>query len=405
MSDYTAGADLLPHGNIHSFPLGDELILFDEPSKHLFRSNPTASLIWQGWRAGFSREEIIAILSQQTGATAEQIAADVNDVISQWHAVGFLNKNPKSPAAELQTPAVDQPVDIIDSSELVPQLPSHSPEYKFRILDTCFRLKVPTEKVLRLMVPMLSHLAVSYGTQYAVPLSIVRINDRYYLLHDKKIVDWCAHLNGIGPMLHGNAVVIAYENSHRLLGLHAAAVYYQGKCILMPAPSGSGKSTLTAALVGSGFSHCADDLVLLTPAPVYMRPVPVAVGLKTGSWNLLASYHPNLALLPTHLRSDGKQVRYLVPPADTGTTIPAHPLPIDYIVFPQFLNDGNKAVLAEIGSAEGLCRLTEAGYEMQDDMTADSVRQLVDWIKNVPCYSMHFNQLDDAVSVILSLLS
>jgi hypothetical protein len=83
----------------------------------------------------------------------------------------------------------------------------------------------------------------------------------------------------------------------------------------------------------------------------------------------------------------------------------SQPLPIDYIVFPQFLKDGNKALLAEISAAEGLCRLAEAGYEMQGEMTAESVKQLVAWITNVPCYEMRFNQLDDAVSVMLSLVS
>lgn len=405
MTEMIAPTNLLPSRNIHSYPLGDELILFDELSKQLFRNSPTAAVIWQGCHAGFTREEIITILSQETSATAEQIANDVNDVISQWREIGLLHNNQTSSAVERQTVAVEQPVDIVDYSGPVPQLPSSSPEHRFRILDTCFRLKVPTKNELQLVTPMLCHSAMPHETKYDVHLSIVRKDGRYLLLHNKRLVDWCVHTNGICPMLHGNSLVIAYELSHCLIGLHAAAVYYQGKCILMPAPSGSGKSTLTAALVGSGFSHCADDLVLLTPAPVYMRPVPVAVGIKAGSWNLLAPYHPNLASLPTHLRSDGKHVRYLLPSVDTIVPMMSQPLPVDYIVFPQFANDGYKAVLDEISAAEGLCRLAEAGYEIQGEMTAGSVKQLVDWINNIPCYEMRFNQLGDAVSIILSLVS
>ncbi len=316
-----------------------------------------------------------------------------------------MHNSRHSSAGERQFVAAKQPEDIADCHGRLLQLSSSNPEYRFRILDTCFQLKVPTKNELRLVTPLLSHLSVPEETKYDVHLSIVCVDGRYLLLHDKKPVDWCAHTNGIVPMLHGNVVVIAYERSRCLIGLHAAAVYHREKCILIPAPSGSGKSTLTAALVGSGFSHCADDLVLLTQAPVCMRPVPIAVGLKAGSWNLLASYHPNLASLPTHLRSDGKHVRYLVPADNTIVPMASQPLPIDYIVFSQFVEDEDKAVLTEISAAEELCRLAEAGYEIQDEMTAESVEQLVDWITNIPCYAIRYNQLDDAVSFIQSLVS
>jgi len=405
MTDITAAADLLPRSNIHSYSLGEELILFDELSKKLFRNNSTAALIWQGCSSGFSREEIIAALSQETNATAEQITNDVNGLISQWCAGGLLQTNSQSSLPGQPIDAAEHPVNIMGYNGPLTRLPSGSPEYRFRILDTYFRLKVPTKKELQLVTPILSHLAVPHENKGEVHLSIVYADGGYLLLHNERLVDWCAHIDGIGPMLHGNALVIAYEMTDCLMGLHAAAVYCNGKCILMPAPSGSGKSTLTAALVGSGFSHCADDLVLLTPAPVYMRPVPVAVGLKTGSWNLLASYHPDLALLPTHLRSDGKQVRYLVPSVNTIMPMESQPVPVDYILFSQFADNGNKAILTEISAAEGLCRLAAAGYEMHGEMAAGNIQQLVDWITDVPCYQMHFNQLDDAVSVIQKLIS
>ena len=74
-------------------------------------------------------------------------------------------------------------------------------------------------------------------------------------------------------------------------------------------------------------------------------------------------------------------------------------------MFSQFADNGNKAILTEISAAEGLCRLAAAGYEMHGEMAAGNIQQLVDWITDVPCYQMHFNQLDDAVSVIQKLIS
>ncbi len=402
---YSASTDLIPSSHIHSYPLGDDLLLFNELTKQLFRTNPTASVIWDGFRAGLSLNEIIATLSDATGVTIEQVKNDVNHIISHWIEVGLLHDSRGSLVHERQSAVADQPLDDVDYDGPVPQLPAVNHEYKFRILDTCFQLSVPTEKELHLVIPMLSHLSVPFDTAADEHLYIVYTDERYVLLHNKNVVDWCANLSGIAPMLHGNSLLIAYEMSYCLFGLHAAAVFYHGKCVLMPALSGSGKSTLTAALVGSGASFCADDLVLLTPAPVRMRPVPVVIGLKKGSWDLLAPYHLNVASLSTHLRSDDKYVRYFAPPVDAMVPMTSQPFPIDVIVFPKFVDGDDTAVLTKISAADGLCQLTDAGYEVRGEMTAPCVKQLVDWITDIPCYEMHFNQLDKAVSTIQTLVS
>jgi hypothetical protein len=395
----------MPSSHIHSFPLGDELLLFDEVTKQLYRTNPTATVIWNGCRAGLPLKEIIAVLSDATGVAIEQVANDVNHIISRWIDMGLLHDSRGPLLKAQQSAVVDQPLDDVDYDGPVPQLPPVRHEYKFRILDTCFQLSVPTENELHLVNPLLNHLSVPYESAADEHLYIVYVDDRYVLLHNKKLVDWCLHISGIAPMLHGNSLLIAYKLSQCLFGLHAAAVFYQGKCVLMPALSGSGKSTLTAALVGSGAFFCADDLVLLTPAPVRMRPVPVVIGLKSGSWDLLAPFHPNIASLPTHLRSDDKHVRYFAPPVDAMVPMTSQPFPIDYIVFPKFVDSGDVAVVTEISAADGLCQLTDAGYDIRGEMTATCIKQLVDWITEVPCYEMHFNQLDKAISAIRTLVT
>jgi hypothetical protein len=352
-----------------------------------------------------SLKEIIAILSDTTGVAAEQVADDVNDIISHWRKTGLLHDSRKPPLKVQQPAVVDQPLDDVNYDGPVPQLPPVSHEYKFRILDVCFQLSVPTENELRLVTPLFNHLSVPHESAVDEHLYMLHVDDRYVLMHNKKIIDWCFNISGIIPMLHGRSLLIAYELSHCLFGLHAAAVFCHKKCVLMPALSGSGKSTLTAALVGSGASFCADDLVLLTPDPVRMRPVPVVIGLKSGSWDLLAPYHPDIASLPTHLRPDDKHVRYLAPPVDATVPMTSQPSPVDVILFPKFVVGINAAIVNEISPADGLCQLTGAGYDIRGEMTATCVEQLVDWITHIPCYEMHFNQLDKAVSAIRALVS
>jgi hypothetical protein len=402
---YSISTDLIPSSHIHSYPLGDELLLFDEQTKQMFRMNPTATAIWKGCRAGLPLKEIITVLSDATNVTFEQIASDVNHIISHWIEMGLLHDSREPLLRGKQSVVAEEPLDTVDYDGPVPQLPSVSHEYKFRILNICFQLSVPIENELQLVSPLLAHLSAPYETEADQHLYIIRTDDRYVLLHNKKVINWCFHISGIAPMLYGHSLLIAYELSHCLFGLHAAAVFWQGKCVLMPALSGSGKSTLTAALVGSGASLCADDLVLLTPSPVRMRPVPVVIGLKDGSWDLLAPYHPNIASLPIHLRSDEKYIRYLVPPADTLVPMTSQPFPIDVIVFPKFVHDGDAAIINKISSADGLCQLTDVGYDIRGEITASCVRQLVDWITHIPCYEMHFNQLDKAVSALQTIVS
>jgi Coenzyme PQQ synthesis protein D (PqqD) len=403
--DHSISTNFMPGSHINSYPMEDELLLFDEQTKQMLRMNPTATAIWKGCRAGLPLKEITAALSDATGVAIEQIAYDVNHIISHWLEMGLLHDSREPLLRRKQSVVAEEPLDAVDYDGPVPQLPPVRHEYKFRILDTCFQLSVPIENELHLVTPLLAHLSVPYETVTDQHLHIVRADDRYVLMHNKKVINWCFHISGIAPMLYGHSLLIAYELSHCLFGLHAAAVFWQGKCVLMPALSGSGKSTLTAALVGSGASLCADDLVLLTPAPVRMRPVPVVIGLKNGSWDLLASYHPNIASLPIHLRSDEKYIRYLVPPADALVPMTSQPFPIDLILFPKFVDGGDAAVLTEISAADGLCQLTDAGYDVRGEMTAPCVNQLVDWITHIPCYEMQFNQLDKAVYAIQTLVS
>jgi hypothetical protein len=391
--------------NVHSYSIGDELILFDDSAKQLFRTNPTATIIWKGCQAGLSLEEIIAVLSEATGTAVEQISEDVKDIISHWREMGLLHESPGLTVIERQSADAGQPENNLAYNGPVPPPASNGLEYRFRIIDTCFHLSVPTEKELHLVTPLLDHLSVSNDTAFDERLYIVHAADRYLLLHNTKVVDWCFHISEIAPILHGHSLMIAYEMSHCLFGVHAASVLCGGKSVLLPALAGSGKSTLTAALVGSGAFLCADDMVLLTPSPIRMRPVPVVIGLKSGSWDLLAPYHPHIASLPIHLRADDKHVRYLAPPVDAMVSMTSQPFPVDAIVIPKFVNDPNAVGLKEISPADGLCRLTEAGFDIHDEMTPACVKELVDWITNLPCYEMHFNKLDKAVSAILKLVS
>ena len=107
-----------------------------------------------------------------------------------------------------------------------------------------------------------------------------------------------------------------------LFFLHAAALQFEGKCVLVAAPSGTGKSTLAWALVNEGFQYMSDELAPLDPDSLTVHPYPHALCLKAmppGPYALPTSivrtnrsFHVPTALLPLVASSDPVRVSAVV---------------------------------------------------------------------------------------------
>lgn len=73
----------------------------------------------------------------------------------------------------------------------------------------------------------------------------------------------------------------AQELRADLFFMHAAAVYRDGKCIIIAGASGSGKSTLCWTLCNSGFTYLSDELAPIQLAGMRVVPYPHALCLKS----------------------------------------------------------------------------------------------------------------------------
>ncbi len=98
-------------------------------------------------------------------------------------------------------------------------------------------------------------------------------------------------------IVHGRILELSYPDAEWLAVMHAGAVGDQHAAVVMAAASGSGKSTLTAALVHAGLRYLSDDIAPLDHS-FRLRPMPVGIGLKQGSWSVLGGRYPQLASLP-----------------------------------------------------------------------------------------------------------
>ncbi len=390
----------LPRDSIHSYSIDDALVLFDAQTRQIYRINGTAMAIWQGICAGMSLDVIASHLSGQSGEAMPRVLEDVKGIVDQWRCLGFFDlprhKIIEKEAEENQSVAWD--LSDVDTSHLPDDF-----VYDFQMIDTRFRLAMPDATIYELITPMLQHLADDSDADHDIDIAVVKKQDRYVVLVNGHPVDACAKANGVTPMVFASAVFTAYDQAQHLMGLHAAAVAFHGRSVLMPGLPASGKSTLTTALVGSGCSFLADDMVLCTSENMSMRSIPTAIGLKSGSWAPLRRYFPSIEALPVHLRSDNQSIRYFVPPDDA---IDWNSLffNADYLVFPHYVA-GRDIELKSISTADGLSLLTAAGYDVPGELNADVVQNLIDWITHVPCYEIYFSHLEDAVSVLKELLS
>ena len=69
--------------------------------------------------------------------------------------------------------------------------------------------------------------------------------------------------------------------------LHAGAVEFDGRVVVVTGESGRGKSTLTAALVQAGGGYLTDELVIIDPEDLNVRPYPKPLDLDPNSLELL----------------------------------------------------------------------------------------------------------------------
>jgi hypothetical protein len=182
-----------------------------------------------------------------------------------------------------------------------------------------------------------------------------------------------------------------------LFYIHSGVVGTGASCVLLPAAAGSGKSSLTAALIHRGFRYFSDEAALIAATTFHVSPMPLAICIKSTGWDLMARYYPEIWSLPVHVRSDGKVLRYIPPPADTAEQMP---MPVRHIIFPRYEQDAATR-LERVKRSEALGRLMGECYALRQRLDHKNVRQLVRWIAGIECYELTFSSLETAAHLVM----
>jgi hypothetical protein len=227
-------------------------------------------------------------------------------------------------------------------------------------------------------------------------------NDQFVMRADGIDALTTTSLDAIIERLLFDVVMYAYDKIDWLVSIHAAAVSTDHGSVLLPGASGAGKSTLTAFLLTRPqIRYLTDDMVLLDRESLCAVPMPGALVLKTGSWDLLEPHLHGLASQTAHRRNN-EDVKYWVPrPEQIAVGRP----PVKAVVFPS--RDGGllKPVLTRLSTLEGLSRIITAPATISPPITSETVERLTAWAHRVPFYTLDFSRLEDAGRLIEELLA
>lgn len=391
---------MIPGKWIHPIDFENLLLLFNQKNKKLVSLNPSAKVLWQGLQSNIPVNEIVDILASSSKADVKQVLSDIEKIISQWQELGFFDVNignakgwvndntGKNQFSENRLTLADIPV------------PATRFRCQFQLGNIIFKFSTPDKNVLNQIIPYSSHLPVGGPAFRSMDLVAGKIREQYVLFKDGVQADSCMYMNEIVPMIHAGILLSVYENSEKCVGVHSAFVERNGQSVLIPGKSGSGKSTLTAALIQSGFQFSADDLVFLLPEQGRALPISSPMGLKKGSWKVIAGYGYWPEDYQTHQRADDQQVKYIFPPERQMSRFdrfkPAH---VQCIIYPEF-RPGSSFCFDSITPIESICLLAEAGFCLPDTFGKKDVQKLMEWITMIPAYQLWYSRLDEAVNAV-----
>jgi hypothetical protein len=162
-------------------------------------------------------------------------------------------------------------------------------------------------------------------------------------------------------------------SKHDLLAiLHASAVLWRGRRIVMMGKSGSGKSTLAAQLVADSGEWLGDDYVAVMRNGDIV-PIPFSPSFKAGSWPLLSPAFPKLSDAETFNKGD-TEFRYLPGALFAGSENLAS---ADVLLFPKFSNSLPPKVV-RLTQEEVLYHLSRSGLWLMPENVGDFLQTILD---------------------------
>jgi len=346
-------------------PVADGLLLGRRLGQQIFVLNHSGRLLWQALREGCAESELPELLTEAFGIEPERARADVATALAAWRDVGLL-----------AAPATDSTL-----GGLLGGMP-----VQLRIADrevaTCFRAVFAA--------------GFDQGTdgsdaRHGFEASVSGEPGRLALTEAGAAQLEVGSLDQALEQVEAALRTAVFRATAWDLALHAAAVGLGGRAVLLPGLSGCGKSTLAAALLLRGHSHLTDDLALLQGTAPEVRPLPLPLVLKAGSWPALPELARQLVHVPAYQRA-GRKVRYWSPPP---AQIARQPLPVRLIALPHYRLGAPLSATA-MDPLETVAALIATPLRIGRPLHRDGLAVLARWLESCPAVRLVYGDGDAA---------
>lgn len=374
--------------NINTFELDDHLVLLMNGANRIQLLNPISKYIWNACSDGITPETTATEIANHFDIPLELAMQDVQMAITQWSLE----------LSEADSPEVESPPEPI-----APDLPDTwlpETETVFAFPRFTLRIRFDSQDIANLVVSMLAHIKTISLDQTDHVIDVIANNNRYFIIADGKLGETTDSAESAAVMAFREIAKLHCTREDWLVVLHAAGVAWKNDGIIFPAASGSGKTTLAAALVQRGSHYINDDIIPVERSTGRLIPLPISLCIKSGSWEPLQPYYPELAELRSYGRYNA-EVKFLHPLHDKYSQ-PDYPA--RYLIIPRYGPDSDHR-LEDISPVEGLQAIIEGNSRLRQPLKAEEIRELTNWVGKLRCYRLSYNDLNAAIATVTKLVS
>lgn len=374
-------------------PFEEGLTVYYPDTDRLLILNQTGKLVWEMLDKEFSQEEIVSSFVRYFGISAERAARDVGLLLAQVQDARLASNDDVEMTSGVTAGSARN-----YSATVSPVEPRACGTFRFG--KSLIRVSSSVQEVDDSLFLRFQHRAVG-DPSGAELLELSGSEPVYRLVFGGHVVDEVATTNRLLSTVVGHLLKLEHPGRDLLAYCHAAAVYREGRSLLMPGSSGVGKSTLTAFLVANGFTYLADDAVAIGENDFSLLPLPTCLSIKSGSWATLQPFYPGLPQLPTVERY-ARILRYVAPEANYET-ISAAAAPVA-IVFPVY-QIGESTRRTRLPAIQTMIRLVGAHARLSLPATEAKLGRLIRFVEQTPAYELTYSELPSALKAIEDLLA
>lgn len=184
-------------------------------------------------------------------------------------------------------------------------------------------------------------------------------------------------------------------HAHQFLIIHAAAVERGGYAAILPGAPGSGKSTLCAALANRGWRLLTDEITLICPETNMIVPLVRPVSLKNESIEVIRNFAPQTVFGPEVRDTLKGTVAHMRAPRDAVLRMDDLATP-GWVIFPKY-RAGSSTEVQPLPKAQTFMWFAghSYNYTLQGLKGFEVLSGLIDMTH---CYSMNYNNLDEAIA-------